>query len=71
MDQVHLWFVYSFREHLSSTSQTMLSAVRKVAMTESTTLTVVDGVMTMAKEAAGHGGCKGSGDGGDKAVQLQ
>jgi hypothetical protein len=25
----------------------------------------------MAKEAAGCGGCKGSGDGGDKALQLQ
>jgi len=71
VDQDHLWFAYSFGEHLSSTSQIASSAVRKVAMAESTTLTVVDGAVTMAKEAAGHGGCKGSGDGGDKALQLQ
>jgi hypothetical protein len=40
-------------------------------MTGSTALTAVDAAMSMAKEAASHGGCKGSGDGGDKSLQLR
>lgn len=54
-----------------TTSKTASSAGRKVTMAESTALTVVDEAVSMEKEAAGHSGCKGSGDGGDKTLQLQ
>ena len=47
-----------------------MRVVRKVGMAGSTALTAVDGAVSMAKEAASHGGCKDSGDKGDKLLQL-
>ena len=34
-------------------------------------LMAVDGAVSTAKEAVSHGGCKDSGDGGDKLLQPQ
>lgn len=52
-------------------SKTVLSAVRKVTLAESTILMVVDEGVSIAKEAVGHGGCKGSSNGGDKKLQSE
>ena len=37
-------------------------------MAGSTALIAVDGAVSMAMEAVGHGDCKGSDDGGDKLL---
>jgi hypothetical protein len=42
--------------------------MRKVG---STALSAVDGAVSMAKEAVGHGGCKGSSNGGNESLQLR